>query len=231
MARLYVALFTCLLLPLTACSARSSEVRAEAAPVSYVAIGASDTVGVGASQPEREGWVPRIHEQLPTGSRLTNLGVSGSLLSQALEQQLPVALAAKPDVVTVWLADNDLNARVPLERYGDDLERLLSALETTGATVLVGNVPDLAQLPVYRGLDPTLVRGQVDAWNTVIAATSARHGALLVDLHANWPELAQRPEFVSADGFHPSAEGYSRLAQLFLDVLEAQGGLRAAPRG
>ena len=29
-------------------------------PLTYVAIGASDAVGVGAKEPETEGWVPRL---------------------------------------------------------------------------------------------------------------------------------------------------------------------------
>jgi lysophospholipase L1-like esterase len=194
-------------------------------PISYVALGASDAVGVGAAHPEREGWVPQLFERLPAGSRLANLGVSGSRLDQALEQQLPVALAARPDLVTVWLAVNDLNARVPLERYSANLDRLLGALSATGATVLVGNVPDVAMLPAYRSADAAQVRREVARWNAAIAASADRHGAIVVDLYSRWPELAQHPELVSADGFHPSAAGYARLADLFWSTLEADGGL------
>ena len=61
--------------------------------------------------------------------RLVNLGVSGSTLAQALQEQLGPAVDAQPDVVTVWLAVNDLNARVPLEQYAADLETLLGQLD------------------------------------------------------------------------------------------------------
>ena len=230
MPRLLPLVSACLLL-FSACFPWHAAVEAGPRPITYVAIGASDAVGVGTRDPEREGWVPRFYAQLPPGSSLANLGVSGSLLSQALDQQLPVALAARPDLVTVWLAVNDLNARVPLERYGADLDRLLAALEASGASVLVGNIPDVAQLPVYRGLDPALVRSQVDAWNEVIAATAARHGAVLVDLHTSWRELAEHPEYVAADGFHPSAEGYARLAELFWSAFEANGGPATTAHG
>ncbi|MCC7107199.1 MAG: hypothetical protein IT307_18860, partial [Chloroflexi bacterium] len=70
-------------------------------PLVYVAIGASDGVGVGANDPERDGWVPLLHARLPRGSRLVNLAVSGSTAAQAIEQQLPVAQAVHPDLVTV----------------------------------------------------------------------------------------------------------------------------------
>jgi acyl-CoA thioesterase-1 len=194
-------------------------------PVTYVAIGASDSVGIGARDPEREGWVPRFYRQLPAGSTLTNLGVSGSRLSQALDQQLPVAIAAHPDVVTVWLAVNDFTGQVPLERYATDLERLLTALELTGAKLLVGNLPDLSQPAFARGINSTLLQGRVDEWNATIADIVDRHGGVVVDLRSHWRELAEHPEYLAADGFHPSTAGYARLAELFWQALEASGGL------
>jgi lysophospholipase L1-like esterase len=206
-----------IVLAATACQARAQAVR----PLTYVAIGASDAVGVGARNPEVEGWVPRLGGRLGPNVRVVNLGVSGSTLAQALQEQLGPELDAQPDVVTVWLAVNDLNARVPLEQYATDLDALLGQLETTRARVLVGNVPDIGRLAAYQGIDASLLSAEVDRWNAVIAATAARHHATLVDLYALWPELADHPEYISADGFHPSADGYRRLAEVFGDVLSA----------
>jgi acyl-CoA thioesterase-1 len=189
-----------------------------ARPFTYVAIGASDAVGVGARDPETEGWVPRLGTRLGGDTRVVNLGVSGSTLAQALDEQLGPALDARPDVVTVWLAVNDFNAGVPIDRYAADLDRLLDSLRQTQARVLVGNVPDLAQLaPFARRAQLTQ---QVDAWNQAIAEAASRNGAILVDLHAHWQEAAEHPEYLSQDGFHPSSEGYARLAELFSEALD-----------
>ena len=198
--------------------------QAQPRPLTYVAIGASDAVGVGASNPETDGWVPRFAARLGSNVRVVNLGVSGSMLSQALDEQLGPALDAQPDVVTVWLAVNDLNGRVPLDQYAADLDSLLGQLEQTQARVLVGNVPDLAALAAYRGIDPEPLRAEVNAWNAMIGETAARHGATLVDLHAHWQEIAQHPEYLSADGFHPSTEGYQALADAFAGALQAGAG-------
>src|SRR5499427_10197509 len=123
------------LLAATACAVQGQAVR----PITYVALGASDAVGIGATNPETDGWVPRFGARLGSNVRVVNLGVSGSTLSQALQEQLGPALDAQPDVVTVWLAVNDLNARVPLEQYAADLDTLLGELDATHARVLVGN--------------------------------------------------------------------------------------------
>jgi lysophospholipase L1-like esterase len=190
-------------------------------PITYVAIGASDAVGIGAADPRTEGWVPRFGGRLGGNVRVVNLGVSGSTLSQALDEQLGPALDAHPDVVTVWLAVNDLNAGVSLEEYAANLDSLLGQLETTHARVLVGNVPDLRSLAVYRGVDPGVLEGEVDRWNAAIADVAARHGATLVDLFGRWQEVADHPEYISTDGFHPSSEGYARLADVFGEALDA----------
>jgi lysophospholipase L1-like esterase len=190
-------------------------------PLTYVAIGASDAVGIGAANPQTDGWVPRLGARLGPNVRVVNLGVSGSTLSQALDEQLGPALDAHPDVVTVWLAVNDLNAGVSLDQYSSDLDSLLGQLEPTHARVLVGNVPDLRPLAVYRGIDPAQLEADVDRWNAVIADTATRHGATLVDLFGRWQEVAQHPEYISADGFHPSSEGYARLADVFGEALDA----------
>jgi acyl-CoA thioesterase-1 len=194
---------------------RGAEPAPEPRRISYVALGASDSVGVGAGSPDQDSWPAVLHRKLPGGSRLVNLGVSGSLIQQALDQQLPIAVESDPDLVTVWLAVNDYGARVPLPRYASDLDLLLKTLrDQTRATVLVGNVPDLSQLPVAARFDLR----DIPRWNTAISELATRHGAILVDLRAAWNEVAQHPEYISSDGFHPSTTGYQRLAGLFYEA-------------
>ena len=213
-----ILLLAALILSASACGARDG---ASARPV-YVAIGASDSVGVGAANEETEGWVPRLHATMPEGTRLINLGVSGSTLREALDEQLPVALSAEPDVVTVWLAVNDFKNGVPLASYQRDLDILLGRLRETGALVLVGNIPDLTQLPIpdqalraYGFPDRAAIRSGIQQWNGAIERIAREHDAVLVDLYSQWRELAAHPEYIGADGFHPSTQGYARLSELW----------------
>jgi lysophospholipase L1-like esterase len=103
--------------------------------------------------------------------------------------------------------------------------------------VLVANTPDLAQLPAYRaclpnapaggptclipsGFMPTpqAVAAAVAAYNAAISEAVNLEGAMLVDLHLDGTQISQHPEWISADGFHPSGQGYAVIAKLFEDA-------------
>ncbi len=191
-----------------------------ARPLTLVVLGASDSVGIGARAPETEGWVPVLYGRLPPGSSLVNLGVSGALIDQALDQQLPVAVDADPDLVAIWLVANDFNAGVPLERYSASLDALISRLrEQTRAAIFVGNLPDLSRTPAFRDRDPVAVRNRVLGWNDRIRGIVEQHDATLVDLHAAWQSHGQDGSYVASDGFHPSTLGHQRLAETFFEAM------------
>ena len=201
----------------------------------YAAVGASDTVGVGATDPAHDAW-PAVFARaaLPT-ARYRNFGISGERVAGALVDELPKVLNVKPAVVTVWLNVNDITAGVPVAEYQAQLTELVHALRQGGtARVLVANTPYLDRLPVYVScrtsgtangvacpgrattLAPDAVNALVDSYNVAIAAMARQEGADLVDLHAQGEVPDLHPEFVSKDGFHPSSRGYAAVAGAFV---------------
>jgi len=215
-------------------------------PLVYVAVGASESVGVGATDPHRNAWTQVFFRTaLPRSAVFVNMAVPGSTVAEALAGQVPDAVALSPGVVTVWLNVNDILHGVTPTLYEADLTRLVTALRRGGATkVLVANTPPLDDLPAYRACLPgaTATRGVpcpvpaapvgavpapatldavVDAYNAAIARVAAATGAVLVDLHA--AGLAARANgteasLVSSDGFHPSDAGHVLVAKAFTAV-------------
>lgn len=192
----------------------------------YVAIGASDAFGIGTKDPATQAWPVVLARTLGASYRLVDLGIPGATAELATRDELPIALDAQPRVITVWLAVNDFDAGVPLTAYATQLRTLLHALVTnTAARVYVANMPDLSYIPSFASRDPQQLEDEIAAWNAAIAQDCAAEGVTLVDLYVDWAELASHPEYISSDGFHPSAAGAARLAAIFASIIlpEAEG--------
>lgn len=187
--------------------------------LTYVAIGASDTVGVGARDPANESWVAILSKRLPQGSKFLRLGISGSTATQAAIHQLPVAKTSNPDLVTIWLALNDFDM-VELPEYQAAMDEVLSIANGGKTRVFVANIPDLSGVPAYDDESPEELSRKVDEWNDTIARLAAKHGAVVVDLFEPSQALASTDiPLVSEDGFHPSTEGYKLIAELFWNYI------------
>jgi lysophospholipase L1-like esterase len=243
---LLAALATVLLVLAAACTASRPEVLPPPpdtgpAPV-YVAVGASETTGVGSDQPLRDGWPRVLHRNaLPPGSVFVNMGIPGATVAQALAEEVSATLSAQPNLVTVWLNVNDMTRGVSPVEYERQLDSLVRQLRGDGTIrVLVANTPPLDQLPAYQAgrllarlPAAEAVQELVAEYNAAIARVVQRHGALLVDLHA--VGMAARAagteaSLVSSDGFHPSTAGHAAVAEAFAEVLRASGPL-SVPTG
>ncbi|HYK83983.1 MAG TPA: SGNH/GDSL hydrolase family protein [Ktedonobacteraceae bacterium] len=192
-------------------------------PITYVALGASDAVGVGSNQPGSQGYVPLLAARLPKGSHSINLGISGIHLHEALNEELPLALATSPQLVTIWLVANDFIGGVSYSDYIHDLDSLLSQLRThTHANLVMANLPDLTRLPVFSNqtaAQKAQMLQQIQHWNAGIATLAARYNVTLVDLYSHGSQLTAHPEYISGDGFHPSPSGYVQLADIFWQAI------------
>ena len=191
----------------------------------YVAIGASDTVGVGASDPGSGSWPARVAAWLPAGSSYVNLGVSGSIASQASREQAPTAVSLKPQLVTVWLAVNDLNENLSAADYLVALRSVVEPLvQRTAARIFVGTVPDLRSVPAYAAQGQAGLLTRINSYNAAIAtiATAFSDRVLIVDLFTGSAALTSTIT-VSADGFHPSDDGYKLIADRFIAAIAKAG--------
>jgi acyl-CoA thioesterase-1 len=194
----------------------------------YVAVGASESVGVGADNPVTESW-PQVlfRTAMPIGTVFYDVAAAGATVREALADQVPRALELAPTVVTVWLNVNDITAFVPVERYEEDLRTLVHDLRRSGRTrVLLANTPPLDELPalVRLHLPEPAVAQAVARYDDAIARVAAAEGADLVDLHAaGVTAIADGtfPSLVSGDGFHPSTPGHAAVARAFARVLAA----------
>jgi lysophospholipase L1-like esterase len=178
--------------------------------VRYVALGDSTGAGIGA---RNGGYVARIFkriEAMRSGSTLTNLCVSGATSADVLNRQLERGVAADPNLVTLGIGINDIGHGLELEEFAENYDAILQRLkERTRATIVVSNLPDISSAP---RIPPTLrseYQQRIIVFNRRLEEIANRHGVVVFDVFGiTHEQLAQHPEYFSADGFHPSDPGY-----------------------
>lgn len=185
---------------------------------SYVAIGDSFTEGLNDGLPDGSfrGWADRLAEILAEGRhdfQYANLALRGKMLDEILDEQLPIALEVKPDLVTLCAGGNDIIVPgADVDAVAARLEAGVAKLRQAGIPVLIFNGPDTKYLSVMH-----VLRGKVGIYNAHLWAIADRHGAKMVDMWAMAP-LHDRRAW-SDDRLHFTPEAHRRIALRAAEVL------------
>ncbi len=191
---------------------------------SYVAMGDSFTAGTGCSPGSR--WADQLAQHLAHGRPdfvYRNLAVEGASSGEVLDQ-LPAAVALRPELVTVVCGANDVlfSVRPDPDGYARRLGAVFNVLRAAapGVTLATATAPERWDFldfgPRTRG---RLERGLTE-FNEATRAVAAEHDALCLEV-AGHPGLGRAENFVS-DGLHPSARGHDQAAASFARLLEME---------
>lgn len=180
----------------------------------YAALGDSTGVGVGA---RNGGYVVRLFNRIVDarpGSKLKNVCVSGATTEDVLRGQLEPALAARPNLITLGIGINDVGHRMSVETFARNYETIIKRLKTANAPIIITNIPDVSLAPVVPPGARDEAARRIMLFNERISEIAARYGLLVVDaFKATRETIPTRPDFFSADGFHPSDAGYEYWAE------------------
>lgn len=199
----------------------------------YVALGDSFTEGLGDTDPalpnQVRGWADRVAEQLALAHSekseeslgYANLAIRGKKMNQILTEQIDVAVAMKPTLVTIYSGINDiLRPKVDIDammaRYSDGLGKLAA----TGARVLVFTGFDASSSKIFSS-----IRGRTAIYNELVREVAERHGAELVDYwrfreYNDW-------RLWGIDRMHMSTAGHINMANRVLEQLGESGRIPA----
>jgi len=139
-----------------------------------------------------------------------NLAVRGRRLRPIVEDQVPAALALKPDLVSLVGGGNDLlRPDGSPDRLARRLEAAVVRLREAGADVLLGTGFDTLGSPMVQRIRP-----RVAVYNALVWTIGRRHGAYVLDtwgMHSlhDWRMWAD-------DRIHLTTEGHARVAQAAL---------------
>ncbi|MEU4677248.1 SGNH/GDSL hydrolase family protein [Micromonospora sp. NPDC023737] len=187
---------------------------------SFVAVGDSFTEGMDDPYPDGtfRGWADLVATRLAAEAgpdfRYANLAIRGRLFPNIVANQVPEALAMKPDLVSFAAGGNDVLRRTfDGERLVAHFDEIVGQFRATGADVLIFRFADvMARLPGQR-----LVKPRVELLNRAVGETAERHGAIMVDLYADDTYL--HPMLWGTDRLHLSSAGHRRVAGQVLDAL------------
>ncbi len=190
----------------------------------FVAVGDSFTEGLWDPYPldpnKCRGWADRLAEAFaarnPEPVHYANLAVRGKLLRPIIVDQLPAALALKPDLVSLIGGGNDLlRPHADPDRMARNIDDAVQRLQAAGADVLLSTGMDAVDSPLIR-----LTRGRVAVLNSHIWSIAQRRGAYVLDL---WGMQAlQDWNMWSDDRIHLTPQGHHRIAQAALVALGQQ---------
>lgn len=196
----------------------------------YVALGDSFTEGVGDVDWTRpngvRGWADRFAEVLQTQYAdfgYANLAIRGRKLRQIVGDQLDVALALQPDLVTLYAGANDImRPKVDIDDLMELYDTAVAKLTASGAHVVLFTAFDPADFPVFGSL-----RGRFAIYNELVREVADTHGTTLVDY---WRLRDYRDERMWAqDRMHMSSAGHQRMAIAVLETLGVPHDLQRQP--
>jgi lysophospholipase L1-like esterase len=184
---------------------------------SLVAVGDSFTEGMSDRLPDGSyrGWADLLAGRMATrtpGFKYANLAVRGKLIGQIVEEQVDVAVAMRPDVITLVGGLNDtLRPKVDMGRVRALLEEAVERLAPACERLV------LMRSPGRNGPVLERFRPRMEELFSVVDKLADRHGALVVDLYGA-PSLAD-PRMWDVDRLHLTAEGHRRVAEAVWQTL------------
>ncbi len=164
-------------------------------------------------------------------STVINAGIGGNNSRNLLKRLDKDVLAHRPQLVVLMVGSNDvLNSRnsVPLDEYRKNLEKLIGRITRGGTKLVLMTIPPchepyLLERHPADFYEPDGPGGRIQKANRIIRQAAKKHKIPLVDVHEIFSakgNIGEMPESLlrnkansnSADGVHPTPEGYRTIA-------------------
>ncbi|MFF5498658.1 SGNH/GDSL hydrolase family protein [Streptomyces aquilus] len=184
---------------------------------SLVAVGDSFTEGMSDLLPDGSyrGWADVLAGRMAAhtpGFRYANLAVRGKLIQQIVDEQVDVAAAMQPDVITLVGGLNDtLRPKCDMVRVRDLLTEAVERLAPSCKQLV------LMRSPARQGPVQARFRPRMEELFTCVDELAERHGALVVDLYGA-PALSDQRMW-DVDRLHLTPEGHRRVAEAVWQTL------------
>ena len=154
-------------------------------------------------------------------ARVVNAGKGGHTTANALARIEKDVLDEKPNLVVVFFGTNDSrlaesSVHVPIDKYEADLGKIIKQCRGVGAQIVLCTIPPINPEPYFKrhsrekfdragGLECV-----VADYRSAALRVGKAMGVTVVDLNTI---LTKRPEWMAADGVHPTKAGMILIAR------------------
>ena len=186
----------------------------------FLALGDSYTIGEGVAPADR--WPAKLQASLAdAGIELAPpeiIATTGWTTGELLAGIAAAAPAGPFELVSLLIGVNNQYRGGLLGEYRAEFRKLLDrAITLAGGRarrVLVLSIPDWSVTPFAAGRDRDAVAAQLDRFNDVARRETAERRAAWVDVTPVSRRQGHLPEYLAADGLHPSARMYGEWVRL-----------------
>lgn len=150
----------------------------------------------------------------PLNLEFMNRGVSGNTVLELQKRWGADTLELKPDVLSVLIGINDQSHNVPLDRYEQIYEELLTSAEAASPNLRLVLCEPFTLAVGKKKEDWEAWRAGVQARQEVVARLAAKHRAALVKFQHVFDEACKiaPAEHWIWDGVHPTYSGHQLMA-------------------
>lgn len=182
--------------------------------ISFLALGDSYTIGESVAEGER--WPVQLSRVLR--ERGQNVGdpriiaTTGWRTDQLKQATMDANLKNDWGMVSLLIGVNNYYQKKTVESYAPEFEELLKmAVDLAGGkkeNVFVVSIPDYGFTPFGKAKQEEITKG-IDAFNAVNKEITKKMGIRYVEITDLTREGLTKPEYVAADGLHPSGKMYA----------------------
>lgn len=188
-----------------------------------VALGDSSITAPGVDHVD-DAWVRRIAHGLTDRYfvHLQSVAIGGAKVHEVVRDQLPAAIAARPDLAIVSVGGNDAIRGVKRRAFEQHLDHIVSSLVAVGTRVVVVGVGDLGSVPRLPRTIQWYLSARARQFDEISQVVAERYpNTHKVDV---WGDLSryfwEDPHMFSQDRFHASSYGHAQFAVPIMEAVE-----------